>query len=141
MKKLFLLGTLLGLSTATFANLDNTRWQTIDDKTGKPKAIIIFSKQPNGTYTGKIQSMYDAAQGKSCTTCTGPYKNKQLINVPVVQNLKEVSAGVYEGGTIIDPKTGSSYRLKGTLQGNKLSLRAYVGISLAGRNQTWNRVK
>lgn len=139
MKKFFLLSALFAMSSSVFA-LDGTQWQTIDDKTGKPKAIVQFNKQKNGTYTGRIVKVLDPAQVNGCTTCTGKLKGKSLINVPVVSNLKETSKGIYAGGTIFDPKDGKSYSLKGELKGNKLVLRGYIGFSLIGRNQTWNRV-
>jgi uncharacterized protein (DUF2147 family) len=47
----------------------------------------------------------------------------------------------YDGGTILDPDEGRTYRCGARLLdgGRKLELRAYVGISLFGRTQTWAR--
>ncbi len=48
---------------------------------------------------------------------------------------------VYEGGTIYDPKSGKTYSCKMTIDGKKLKIRGYVGVSLFGRTEEWTRVE
>lgn len=48
---------------------------------------------------------------------------------------------VYSGGTVYDPKNGKTYNCKMTLEGDKLTIRGFIGISLFGRSVTWTRVK
>jgi len=48
---------------------------------------------------------------------------------------------VYSGGTVYDPKNGKTYNCKMTLEGDKLIIRGFIGISLFGRSVTWTRVK
>jgi len=50
---------------------------------------------------------------------------------------------MYSGGRILDPDDGEIYRadIKLLDQGNKLDLRAYLGIPLIGRTQSWMREK
>ena len=45
------------------------------------------------------------------------------------------------GGDILDPESGSVYRCKMHLEqdGSRLVLRGYIGFSLLGRSQTWQR--
>jgi uncharacterized protein (DUF2147 family) len=47
----------------------------------------------------------------------------------------------YQGGEILDPKTGKIYRAKLKLEegGNKLNVRGFIGFSLFGRSQVWHR--
>jgi uncharacterized protein (DUF2147 family) len=47
----------------------------------------------------------------------------------------------YQGGEILDPKTGNAYRAKLKLEdgGKKLNVRGFIGFSLFGRSQIWHR--
>ena len=146
MKKMKKIALTLGLlATAAFANaadpLNGTVWKTIDDATGKPKAIVKFTEQKNGTLSATIQNIVTPGEENACTKCEGMYKNKSLKGVTIVHNLKNVGGTSYEGGSILDPKNGKTYKLKGELAGNKLNLRGYIGVSALGRNQTWIRAQ
>lgn len=59
-KFLLELCSLVGTNTATFAADITGLWQTIDDKTGTPKAHVEIRKEANGTYAGKISKNYTA---------------------------------------------------------------------------------
>lgn len=146
MKKLAWL-TLAGLFTAAPAfaadALNGTQWRTIDDATGKPRAIVEFKEQANGTLSATIKQLLDPTAATVCNKCSGNLKGKPIVGLTVVYNLKPNGQGKYEGGTILDPKSGSTYSLKGEIAdgGNKLALRGYKGIAALGRNQTWQRVR
>ena len=49
----------------------------------------------------------------------------------------------YLGDEILDPFSGNTYRVKLKLKeaGNKLEVRGFVGLSLFGRTQVWERVE
>jgi uncharacterized protein (DUF2147 family) len=49
----------------------------------------------------------------------------------------------YDGGTILDPETGKVYSANMHLSadGNQLTVRGYLGLSLFGRSQTWVRAR
>jgi uncharacterized protein (DUF2147 family) len=49
--------------------------------------------------------------------------------------------GVYSGGEIYDPQTGKTYACKLSIEGNNLKVRGYVGISLFGRTEYFERIK
>jgi uncharacterized protein (DUF2147 family) len=48
---------------------------------------------------------------------------------------------VWDGGKILDPKTGKVYKVKLQTEDNgaKLTVRGYIGFSLLGRSQVWER--
>ncbi|WP_407487703.1 DUF2147 domain-containing protein, partial [Acinetobacter baumannii] len=78
-----------------------------------------------------------------CNKAEGTYKNKSLIGLTIVKNLKNVGQNKYDKGSILDPQSDKTYRFSVTVSpdGEKLTARGYIGISAIGRNQTWYRVK
>lgn len=133
------------LATSFFANaadaLDGTVWKTIDDKTNQPKALVKFYEQKDGSLNATIQSILTPGEENSCTKCEGAFKNKSLKGVTIVRGLKNTGGTNYDGGTILDPKTNKTYKLKGSIKdgGKRLEMRGFVGVSLIGRNQNWVR--
>lgn len=144
-KRLYVaIATMFATSAVFAADLNNTQWRTIDDTTGKAKAQVEFKQQANGTYTATIKKLLDPnVASKTCIECSGALKNKPLEGLTIVQNLKATSDGKYDGGTILDPKTGKTYKMKSEISadGKKMTVRGYMGISALGRNQTWQRVQ
>lgn len=118
--------------------LNNTRWQTFDDETGKPKGVIELTEK-NGLIFGNIVKTL-AGNPNACDTCKGKYAGKPLIGATIIRNLKPKGKGKYAGGTIDDPKKGKTYKLKATLKGSTLEVRGFVGVSLLGRTQTWKKL-
>lgn len=146
MNKMKKIALALGLlATTVFANaadpLDGTVWKTIDDKTKQAKAVVKFTEQSNGTLTASIQSVLTPGEENACKKCEGTYKNKSLKGLTIVRNLKNAGGTSYEGGSILDPQSGKTYKLKGNLAagGKKLELRGFIGVAALGRNQTWVR--
>lgn len=144
MKKMLLALGLLGTAIAAHAAdpLNGTVWRTIDDATKQPKALVVFTEQKNGTLSASIQKVLTPGEENACTKCEGPYKNKPLRGVTIVRGLKNVGGTQYDNGSILDPKNGKTYSLKGELVngGKQLKIRGYLGFSALGRNQTWDRV-
>jgi len=68
-------------------------------------------------------------------------KNRPLLGIELLQNFVYQKDGVWEEGSIYDPKTGKTYSCTiSMISSDKLSVRGYVGISLLGRTETWQRV-
>jgi uncharacterized protein (DUF2147 family) len=135
---------LLLLSCGASAAADLTspvgRWRTVDDKTGKPRSIVLIWED-KGALFGKVESSLNpATAGRKCDKCTDERKDQPIVGMTLIRNMKK-SGGEYAGGDILDPDNGSVYRckLKLTDGGQKLSVRGYIGISLIGRSQTWTR--
>lgn len=135
--KRILLAAVLAATTA-FANAASIegKWQTRDDATGKPKAIVQISKTGN-TYTGRIVGLAADVPTSCAETCA--YKG-QLLGLTVVRGLTQESDDSYVNGKIYDPKNGKTYSSKASVSGNTLKVRGYIGISAFGRTQTWTRV-
>ncbi|SHG18864.1 Uncharacterized conserved protein, DUF2147 family [Flavobacterium micromati] len=132
------------LISMTFIGQNQTvlgKWKTIDDETGKAKSIVEIYERSGKVY-GKIIDILDVNKKKSlCTNCTGDDKNKPVLGLVIIKGLKKDGAE-YNSGKILDPITGKEYKCFLALEGNeKLKVRGYIGISLFGRTQTWQRVK
>ena len=116
------------------------KWKTIDDETGEAKSIVEIYKQ-NGKVYGKVVEILDAKKRNlTCINCTGSDKDKPILGLVIIKGL-EKDGDEYSDGTITDPNSGKIYKCYIELEGaNKLNVRGYVGFSLLGRTQTWQRV-
>ena len=145
MKKIilfFILLILWGL-LASISNSPVGRWKTIDDKTGKPKSIVFIWNE-NGVLFGKIEKLFRAPneeQNPLCTECKGINKDKQIIGMTILKNLKKHKR-IWKGGTILDPKNGKIYKCRIKLfdEGKKLKLRGFIGVPTLGRTQIWEKI-
>ena len=143
-----LIGALLlsAVSSFSFAEDIIGLWQSIDDKTGAPKALVEIRKEADNTYAGKVVKLTPRAgytPKETCVDCPPPYTNKPIIGLDVVTGLKSTDGLNYTSGRILDPNTGKLYSLKAKLSSNgkRLHLRGYLGISALGRNQIWIRAE
>lgn len=112
-------------------------WTTIDDATGKKRSIVNLSVS-GGTLSGTIVKVFPQPGDTGiCSKCPGAFKDKKIQGLRFVWGLKDKGNGEWEGGKILDPKTGKIYDAKMTLKGNKLYVRGYVGIAVLGKTQVW----
>ncbi len=131
----------LGLmsATASAGSLNGTKWQTIDDKTGKAKSVIQFSEK-GGKVSGKIVKLYNKPASTVCNKCKGSKKGKKIVGMTILSGLKAKGKNKWEGGKLLNPEDGKTYKGSLTLNGNKLSVKGCV-VWPACRSQTWKRVK
>jgi uncharacterized protein (DUF2147 family) len=117
-------------------------WAPLDWTTGKPMGLIRIYEQSGELY-GRIEPTGDKEdEGKRCTRCTDERRNKPYNGLVLMRHLR-LQNGEYVGGDILDPGTGSIYGCKLRLidGGHRLIMRGFLGISLLGRSQTWQRVE
>ena len=135
-----LLGFWSSLSAQTMDTIAGT-WKTYDDETNQPAAIVQISEK-NGVFSGVIMKLLDTSGPSTCEKCTDFRKGKPVLGMEILSGLKK-NGDNFSGGQILDPDDGEIYRAEMKLkdQGSKLDLRAYVGIPLLGRTQTWIREK
>lgn len=137
MKKLLLLLVLL-ISANSFGQTILGQWETTDDKTGEKKALIeIYQK--GDQYFAKIVDSYISEKGKLCDRCKGSKKNQPIEGLVIIEGL-EKDGDEFNGGTILDPENGKTYKCYLELVNkSKLKVRGYLGVSLLGRTQYWTR--
>lgn len=118
------------------------RWRSIDDATGKPKAVIEVSEAGNGTLSAKIVQLIDTSDGPNplCDACSGVRYNKPIVGMTIAWGLKP-QGKIWVGGRILDPENGKEYSVKFTpvAGGKRLEVRGFLGVALLGRTQTWLR--
>lgn len=117
------------------------KWKTIDDETGAPKSVVEIYEN-NGKIYGKVtQILEKGKEDKLCDQCKGDKKNKPIKGMTIINGLTK-NGNEWDGGKILDPKTGKEYKCTISLEGeNKLKVRGYLGISLLGRTQYWTKVQ
>ena len=117
------------------------KWKTIDDETGQAKSIVEIYEQ-NGKIYGKVIEILNPAKKQAkCTKCKGDDKDKLIDGLVIIKGLTK-DGNEYTDGDILDPNKGKLYSCTIKLDGNdKLNVRGYVGFSLLGRTQVWQRVK
>jgi uncharacterized protein (DUF2147 family) len=117
-------------------------WQTIDDATNKPKAIIQIIDEGNGQLSGKVVrgiGEFDHPE-RRCSACTDERKDQLVKGMTIITGMKQ-NGDTWDSGQILDPENGKLYKCKMKLEdgGQKLVARGYIGVSLLGRSQTWLR--
>ena len=136
---------LLLIATAPVAHADLStpvgQWRTIDDHTHQPKAIVrIFER--NGKLYGVVEKpLIPNPPRRTCDDCTDDRKGKPILGMEIIRGL-ERDGDQWDGGTILDPESGKVYKCRLRLEddGQKLAVRGFLGISLLGRTQIWERV-
>ncbi len=141
MKKSILFGLFFMLTSIMFGQSPIGTWKTIDDETKQAKSYVEIFEKDGKLYGKVIMILTKGKENAKCTDCTGALKNKPIVGMQILSGLKK-DGKEWNGGKIIDPNNGKEYKAKMSLNGSdKLDVRGYIGISLVGRTQTWQRVK
>ena len=144
MKKIFAILSLTAATGIAFAQATPVGlWKTIDDETKTERSLVRLSDN-GGVVTGKIEKLLaaDAKPDSKCEKCEDDRKDKPLVGLEIVRGAKKNDAGdAWEGGTILDPNKGKTYKLRLSPKegGKQLEVRGYMGPFY--RNQTWIRVE
>ena len=139
---LFAVGTAAAADVAA-TNTPVGTWKTIDDATGKPKSIVQITEQ-NGELQGKVLQVLQSEEGPHplCHKCDGERKDQPVEGMTIMWGVTR-DDDVWDGGKILDPHYGKTYKVKLTLTdgGQKLDVHGYIGFALLGRSQVWERQK
>ena len=138
MKKLLATFVLSLFSVMSFAQIEG-KWKTIDDETKQAKSIVEIYKKSDGKYYGKVSQLLIKPTNPNCTGCKDDRKGKPILRMEIIRGL-EKDGDEFTDGTITDPKTGKTYKCTITKSGDKLNVRGYMGVSLLGRTQVWQKV-
>jgi uncharacterized protein (DUF2147 family) len=115
-------------------------WQIMNgDGTPGGKADTYLE---NGKLFGRVTEVRPGRTPKDvCDNCSGEYKNQLILGMVFMRNF-HMEGDDWVGGTVVDPENGKEYKGKIWAEGaDKLHMRGYIGISLLGRTEIWERLK
>ena len=115
-------------------------WKTIDENTGKARAVVEIS-QRGDNYVGKIIKTFPEPGEEIdpiCDKCPGEDKDQKIIGLEIIKDMV-YDDDEWDDGTILDAENGKTYDCKLWVEDDKLKVRGYIAFFY--RTQEWERYR
>jgi uncharacterized protein (DUF2147 family) len=101
----------------------------------KDAKIEIFKR--SGKYYGKF--IWSSTPRKDTKNPKASLRSRALVGIEFLTSFSYQDDS-YTNGEIYDPESGKTYNCKMTLHGKDIKARGYVGLSMFGRTEIFERV-
>ena len=117
-------------------------WRTFSDTDGHESGQVEIVER-DGMLVGRVTGIADPLKRDAvCQKCSDNRRGEKVLGLEIIRQMKHDGTR-WDGGEILDPETGDTYRCSMRLEadGKVLVVRGFIGLAMFGRSQRWLRLE